>query len=135
MASSPVFASIPKFRNIILNNSNGGDSAYINPTTIATVLTMGATGGRIDTVYLQSVGTNADTAVRFFIDTVGTGGADNRLVHEETMLSTTSVSTAALNYVVWTPGIVLPANAVLRATVANTAVTNGIAVSVNWAEF
>lgn len=135
MASSPSFIGTPKFTNIILNNSNGGDPAYVAPTTIATILTMGGTGGRIDNIYVRPVGTNAATAVRFFVDTVGTGGVDNRLVNEQTLAASTSATTSALTPVQWSPGLVLPANAVLRATVANTAVTNGVCISVEYGEF
>lgn len=135
MASSPSFAATPKFTNMILNNSNGGDNGYTAPTTVATILTMGTSGGRIDSVYIRPVGTNASTAVRFFVDTVGTGGAANRLINEEYVAATAGTSTATLTPVVWRPGLVLPANCVLRATVANTAVTVGVAISVEYSEF
>lgn len=135
MASSPIFIGTPKFVNLILNNSNGGDPAYTAPTTVATLLTVGTGGGRIDSVYLTPVGTNAATSVRLFIDTVGTGGSANRMIQDLSVAATTSITTAALTQVVWRPGLVLPANCVLRATVANTAVTNGVAVSVEYGEF
>lgn len=135
MASNPVFAGTPKLVNLILNNSNGGDPAYTNPTTIATVLTIGSGGGRIDTVYGCPVGTNAATSVRFFIDTVGTGGTANRLIYDVTAAASTSTTVAGITPVLWRPGLVLPANAVLRATVANTAVTNGLAITVEYGEF
>lgn len=135
MASNPAFAATPKFANIILNNTNAGDNNYTNPTTVATVLTIGSTGGRIDAVYLRHVGTNASTAVRFFVDTVGSGGTNNKLVDEEALLAATATSIAVLAPAMWRPGLVLPANSVLRATVANTAVTNGICVSVEYSEF
>lgn len=135
MASSPIFVGTPLFSNIILNATNAGDSAYLNPTTIATVLTMSAGGGRIDNVYVQPTGTNASCVVRFWVDTVGTGGAANRLVKEVSLVATTSSSVAPLPNAVWAPGLVLPGNAVLRATVANTAVTNGVAVSVEYGSF
>lgn len=135
MASSPSFVGTPKFASLVLNATNGGDTAYINPTTIATVLTVGATGGRIDTIYLQPAGTNASCVVRFWVDTVGTGGVLNRLIHEESLSSQTSTGVAALVSNTWTARLVLPANAVLRATVANTAVTNGVVLSVEYGEF
>lgn len=135
MASSPVFVSTPKFANIVLNATNAGDPAYINPTTIATVLTVGATGGRIDSVSICPTGTNASTSVRFFIDTVGTGGTANRLAYDCQLTASTSSSVSSLAAAYWRPGLVLPANSVLRATVANTAVTNGVAVSVEYGEF
>ena len=135
MASSPSFVGTPKFANIILNNANAGDAAYINPTTVATVLTVGATGGRVDTVYLRPVGTNASTVVRFFIDTIGTGGVANRLVHEVPIPASTSSTVSSLAGNTWSARLVLPANSVLRSTVANTSVTNGIAISVEYGEF
>jgi len=135
MASSPSFVGTPKFANIILNATNAGDSAYINPTTIATVLTIGVTGGRVDTVYLRPTGTNASCVVRFFVDTVGSGGVANRLVQEVLIPASTSSGVAALAGNVWSARLVLPAASVLRATVANTAVTNGVAVSVEYGEF
>lgn len=135
MAATPSFASTPKFANLILNNSNGGDPAYTSPTTIATVLTVGATGARIDSVYVAPVGTNAATSLRLWVDTVGTGGANNRLIYDQTVAASTSTTVASLVSVVWRPGLVLPANSVLRATVANTAVTNGVCVNVEYGEF
>lgn len=135
MATSPIFVGTPKLANIILNATNAGDSAYQNPTTIATVLTIGSTGGRIDSVYVSPTGTNASTSVRFYIDTTGSGGANNRLIYESGLAATTSSSVAPLIGFTWRPGLVLPANAVLRATVANTAVTNGVCVTVEYGEF
>lgn len=135
MASAPIFVGTPKLANIILNNSNGGDPAYSAPTTIATILTVGASGGRIDSVYICPVGTNAATSVRFFVDTVGTGTTNNRLIYDVTAPATTSTTVAGLTPVFWGANLVLPANAVLRATVANTAVTNGVAISVEYGDF
>lgn len=137
MASSPTFVGTPKFANLILNNSNGGDTAYINPTTIATVLTIGSTGGRIDTVYLRPTGTNGSCVVRFWVDASGSGagGANNRLVQEVALAASTSSGVATLAGNVWSARLVVPANTVLRATCANTAVTNGVAISVEYGEF
>ena len=134
MASTPIFVGTPKFVNAIVNNSNGGDPAYSSPTTTATILTMSA-AGRIDTIRITPVGTNAATSVRLWVDTVGSSGANNRLLKDFTVGATTSTTVAALTDITWTPGLVLPANAVLRATVANTAVTNGVCVSVEYGEF
>lgn len=135
MATTPSFVGTPKFANIILNATNGGDAAYLNPTTVATLLTIGSTGGRVDTVYLRPTGTNQSTSVRFFVDTVGTGGVANRLVQEILINASTSSVTAPLAGNTWSARMILPANSVLRATVANTNVTNGIAVSVEYGEF
>lgn len=135
MASTPSFVGTPKFASLILNNANGGDPAYINPTTIATVLTIGATGGRIDTVYIRPTGTNASCVVRFFVDTVGSGTTNNRLVQEIPLVASTSTGVAILGGNTWSAKLVLPASSVLRATVANTAVTNGVCISVEYGEF
>lgn len=135
MATSPVFVATPKFTNTIVNNSNAGDAAYVTPTTIATLLTMGSGGGRIDSVYIAPVGTNAATSLRLWVDTVGSGGAANKLIYDVTIPAATSATTSALTPVFWAANLVLPASAVLRATVANTAVTNGVCVSVEYGEF
>lgn len=135
MATSPVFVATPKFTNTVVNNSNGGDPAYVTPTTIAALLTIGTGGGRIDSVYITPVGTNAATSLRLWVDTVGTGGAANKLIYDVTIPATTSTTVAALLPVFWAANLVLPAAAVLRATVANTAVTNGVCVSVEYGEF
>lgn len=134
MASSPIFVGTPKFSNTIVNNANAGDPAYSAPTTVATLLTMAA-AGRIDTVRITPVGTNGATSIRLWVDTVGSGGSNNKLVKDFTLAAATSTTVAALTELVWNPGLVLPANAVLRATVANTAVTNGVCVSVEYGEF
>lgn len=135
MATSPIFAGTPKFASVILNATNAGDPAYQNPTTIATVLTVGASGGRIDSVYICPTGTNAATSLRLFVDTVGTGTTNNKLVYDVTVPASTSTTVAGINPVFWAANLVLPANAVLRATVANTAVTNGICVAVEYGDF
>lgn len=135
MASNPVFVATPKFTNTIVNNANAGDPAYSAPTTIATLLTIGSGGGRLDTVYITPVGTNAATSLRLFIDTVGSGTTNNKLVYDAAVAASTSTTVAALTPVIWAANLVLPANAVLRATVANTAVTNGVCVSVEYGEF
>ena len=135
MASSPSFVGTPKFASIILNATNGGDTGYQNPTTVATILTIGSTGGRVDTVYLRPTGTNASCVVRFWVDTVGTGGTNNKLVQEIPLGATTSTGVAALAGNTWAARLILPASAVLRATCANTAVTNGVCVSVEYGEF
>lgn len=135
MASTPSFVGTPKFSNIVLNATNAGDPAYINPTTIATLLTVGVTGARVDTVYLTPTGTNASCVVRFFVDTLGTGGVANRLIKEIPLPATTSSSVSVLTPATWSARLILPANSVLRATIANTAVTNGVCVSVEYGEF
>jgi len=98
-------------------------------------LTMGVTGGRIDSVYVQPTGTNASTVVRFWVDTVGSGGVNNRLIQEVALTASTSTGVSALTQGFWAANLVLPASAVLRATVANTSVTNGVCVSVEYGEF
>ena len=135
MASSPSFVGTPKFASVILNATNAGDPGYINPTTIATVLTVGASGARIDTVYVCPTGTNAATSLRLFVDTDGSGGANNRLIYDAVLPASTSTTVAALTPTTWVANLVLPANSVLRATLANTAVTNGVCVSVEYGEF
>lgn len=135
MATNPLFVGTPKYSSVVVNATNGGDPAYINPTTIATVLTAGTNGSKVDTVYIRPLGTNASTTVRFFVDTVGTGTTNNRLVWEESLAATTSTSVAALSGAIWAAQLALPANAVLRCTVANTAVTNGVSVSVEYGDF
>lgn len=137
MASSPIFVGTPKFVNVIVNATNGGDTAYINPTTIATLLTVtaGGTGGRIDSIYVVQAGTNASTVVRFWVDTVGTGGVANRLIHEEQLAASATSSVAAVAALTWRPGLVLPPAAVLRCTLANTALTVGVAINVEYGEF
>lgn len=135
MATSPSFVGTPKFASLILNATNGGDTAYQNPTTVAAVLTVGATGGRLDNIYLRPTGTNGSCVVRFWVDTVGSGGANNKLVNEVFLTASTSTGVAALTGAQWSPGLVLPASTVLRVTCANTAVTNGVCVSVEYGEF
>ena len=134
MATSPIFVGTPKFTNTVVNNANAGDPAYSAPTTIATLLTMSA-AGRIDSVYITPIGTNAATSVRLWVDTVGSGGTNNKLIYDATIPATTSTTVAALVPVFWAANLVLPASAVLRATVANTAVTNGVCISVEYGEF
>lgn len=132
MALNPQFVGTPRFAS-----ASTGTAANTNTTpsaaSVTAVLTMGATGGRIDSVYVRYQGGNTQsTVLRFFVTPSGGSPA---LVHEESLPALTTLSqTQANNAVIWRPSLVLPASASLGVLIG-TAVTSAFTVAVEYGEF
>lgn len=118
MASSPQFASTPKIATadtgtVANTNLNGSG-------TITHLLTMGASGGRIDTLYCVPTGsTSTATALRFFVSPTGSTTAF-KLVHEETLPINTLTVAAASIPVIWRANLIMPASSTMGITIGNT---------------
>lgn len=126
--TAPIFVATPACSFV-----STGTSANTNRDgtgTVATVLTAGANGSKIETVILQHLGTNVATVVRFFVNNGSTNAtpANNTLVHEETMAANTLSQVAASIPVVWRANLALPTGYVLNVTIG-TAVAAGIQVT------
>lgn len=95
--TTPIFPLTPKV------NWNAATIATANTAkdgtgTAALVFTAGAAGSKIDQIKVRAIGSNVATVMRFFVN----NGADvevaanNSLVHETTIASTTLSETAAI---------------------------------------
>lgn len=86
----PIFPLTPKTSSATLTVANfakGGTTAFgalgTSPT-FQTVFTAGANGARIDQIKVRSLGLNAATVLRLFVN----DGTTNSLIHETTLAST-----------------------------------------------
>lgn len=117
MATSPQFAATPK-----ISSADTGTTANTNLNgsgTITHLLTVGASGGRVDTVYCRPTGsTSTASALRFFVSP--TGSTSNfKLVHEETLPINTLTQVAATTPIVWRANIIMPAGSTMGITIGN----------------
>jgi hypothetical protein len=110
--TNPIFCKAPRaaFANVGTVAVTGTDGTDAN---VKTVFTADATNGsRIDTVYVQHLGTNGTAStLRFFINNGSSAAvaANNSLVHEETLAASTISQTAASVGMIWQANLVLPA--------------------------
>lgn len=127
--TSPIFLSAPKVSWVTTGvNAN---TALDGTGTVATAFTADATnGGQITNIYLNHLGTNVATVVRFFINNGSTNATalNNTLVHEETMAANTLSQTAASIPILWPANIVLAPGYKLNVTIG-TAIAAGIQVT------
>lgn len=132
MATTPVFAATPK-----ISSADSGTTQNTNLNgsgTITHVLTVGASGGRIDTVYCRPLGTTGTaTALRFFVSPTGSTTAF-KLIHEETLPANTLSQLAASTPVIWRSNLIMPANSTLGITIG-TALTVGWQVTAEHGDF
>lgn len=94
--------------------------------TLATILTAGATGSRLDAIIFNAPGTVTAGMLRLFI----TIGANTRLLAEIPVQATTPSATVmawAINYIPPVP-IVLEASAVLKFSTNNAETFNAVAI-------
>lgn len=127
-SNSPIFLDTP--RATWISTGVNANTAFDGTGTVATIFTAGADGAKIEDVYLQHLGTNIATAVRFFINNGSTNATatNNSLVHEETMAANTASQVAASLTNIWRASLVLPAGYKLNVTIG-TAIASGIQVS------
>lgn len=110
--TSPIFLRVPRqsWVNIGTSAVTGTDGTDAN---VKTVFTADATNGsKIETVYVQHLGTNGTAStIRFYVNNGATAATatNNALVHEETLATSTISQTAAAPYLIWNANLVLPA--------------------------
>src|SRR5689334_3494733 len=93
--TSPIFVATPRSAGVTTGvNAN---TAFDGTGTVTTVFTAGANGSKIEDVFLDHLGTNIATVVRFFVNngSTNTTASNNWLVHEETMAANTASQVAA----------------------------------------
>jgi hypothetical protein len=93
--TNPIFPIVP---NVSWGNVATANTAKDGTGTVVTVFTAGVNGSKIDQIKVRALGTNVATVMRFFINNGSTNAtaANNALIHETTIASTTLSETAAL---------------------------------------
>lgn len=132
--TTPVFGLTPHVGFVTT-----GTSANTNKDgtgVVATIFTAGANGSKIDRVFLQHLGTNVATVLRFFVNNGATNSTatNNTLVHEEAFASWSNSEVAASTSTVWPANLILPAGYKLNITTA-TAIASGIQASAEGSDF
>lgn len=128
MALSPQFAATPRCAVAQVTTAN---TARDGTGTIATVLTPGASGSRVDAIVLKAIGTTTAGMIRLFIH----DGTNARLVAEAVVTPVVPAANqpsweATLNqntYAQFLP-LVIPAGSSLRASTEKTETFNVIAI-------
>lgn len=124
--TSPIFVRAP--RNSWVTTGVNANTALDGTGTVATIFTADATNGsKVEDVFLEHLGTNVATVVRFFVNNGSTNGTatNNSLVHEEAVAINTLSQTAVSIPTVWRANLVLPAGYKLNVTIG-TAIAAGI---------
>lgn len=126
--TTPIFGLTPHTAGITT-----GTSANTNKDgtgTVATVFTAGVSGSKVERVFLQHLGTNVATVIRFFVNngSANTTPANNFLVHEEALAAWTNSESAASTSPVWYANLILPAGYKLNVT-TGTAIASGVMVT------
>lgn len=139
----PIFPLTPKVSWGTVTTAN---TAKDGTGTVVTVFTAGADGSRIDQIKVRALGTNVATVMRFFVNNGSTNAtaANNTLIHEVTIASTTLSETSALadNLITVTvnttetlpPIPYLQAGYKINVTIG-TSVAAGLAVTVHGADY
>lgn len=122
---NPIFIGTPKAPQV-----STGTSANTNldgSGVISLLYTAGAFGGKIEKVYLQHLGTNVATVVRFFLDNTGSNGY--KLLYEVGIPANTLDQTAASNpQIIQEANFIVPAGGKIGITIG-TAVASGLMVT------
>lgn len=137
MAVTPTPICLQAVRNSYITTGTAANTALDGTGTVATVFTAGSNAGsRIDTLYLEHLGTNVATVVRFFINngSSNTTAANNSLIYEITMAANTLSQTAASVPQQIVPGLVLPPGYKLNVTIG-TAIAAGIQVTATGGDY
>lgn len=114
MATAPQFAATPKASAVILAAT--ADTSRTAPTTVGTVFTAGASGSRIDEVWITAVGNSTANQVRLFLY----NGTTYYLLKEVLIAAiTASASVSSFTTTVIFNNLVLPSGWSLRATTNN----------------
>ena len=115
MATTPQFAATPKASAVVLAAT--ADTSRTAPTTVGTVFTAGASGSRIDEVWITGIGgSTTANQVRLFLY----NGTTYYLLREVQVTATTpSASVSAFTTTVIFNNLVLPTGWSLRATTNN----------------
>jgi hypothetical protein len=113
MASTPSYASTPRFGRAAISTA---DTSRTAPSSVGTVLSAAAAGTVLERVVLQATGTTTAGMLRLFVH----DGTNYSLIKEvEVQAITPSASIKAWAVEIDMDGIVLPTGHSLRATTHN----------------
>lgn len=113
MASAPSFAATPKAATVSISSA---DTSRTAPTNVGTLYTAGASGSRIDEVWITAAGTSTANVVRIFVYT----GTTYFLLQEVLITATTpSATVAAFTTTVTFNNLVIPSGYSIRVTTNN----------------
>ncbi len=134
MNQSPIFGLTPHTSGIQIPVT--ANTAKDGTGTVATIFTAGANGSKIERVFLQHMGSNTATVVRFFVNNGATNATatNNYLIHEEALASWSNSETAASTSTIWVSNLILPAGYKLNAVVGTT-VASGIMATGEGSDF
>ncbi len=127
--TTPIFLKQPSVQYI--SSGTTANTLFDGTQTTVTVFTADATNGsKIEDVYLENMGTNVATVVRFFINNGSTAATatNNALVNEITWATYTASQVAATGPVIWRANLVLKPGYKLNASIG-TAVASGIMIT------
>lgn len=133
--TSPIF--LKSVRDSYITTGVNANTAFDGTGTVATVWTADATNGsKIEDIYLQHLGTNVTTVVRFFVNNGSSNAvaANNALIHEETVAANTASQVAASVPISWRPSLSLAPGYKLNATIG-TAIASGIMITAVGGDF
>jgi hypothetical protein len=128
--TSPIFVKQPSIQWITGVTTANTDTSMSTGTSYLVFTADATNGSKIETCYIQHLGTNVATLLRFFVNngsSVGTG-ANNSLVHEEAIAINTVNQTIASTPVVWQANLYLKPGYKLYCTVGTT-ISAGLQVS------
>lgn len=125
---SPIF--LASVRASYVSTGVNANTAFDGTGTVATAFLAGSNGSKVEDIYLQHLGTNVATVVRFFVNNGSTNATatNNTLIHEETMAANTASQVAASIALIWRPNLVLPAGYKINVTIG-TAIASGVQVT------
>jgi hypothetical protein len=131
--TDPIFTKTPKIAWGTITTAN---TAKDGTGTVVTIFTAGADGARVDRIVARALGTNVATVLRVFINngSDSTVAANNTLVAEKTLPSTTLSEVAELANQEVAGTWVLPAGYKINITIGTT-VAAGYAVSAHGGDF
>lgn len=113
MASTPNYASTPRYGRAALSSAETSRTA---PTNVGTVLTAASAGSVLERVVIQATGTTTAGMVRLFVH----DGTNYSLIKEvEVEARTPSATVTAFAVEIDMDGITLPVSHSLRATTHN----------------
>lgn len=132
--TAPIFVLTP--HDSYITTGTAANTNFDGTGTVATVLTAGTNGSKVDTVTLLNLGSNIGTVVRFFINNGSTNAtaANNALINEITWSTNTASQINAQIPVTWNANLYLPPSYKLNVTIG-TAVASGIMVNAQGGDY
>lgn len=132
--TSPIFVATPK--NSGATTGVNANTALDGTGTVVTVFTAGTNGSKVEDIFLQHLGSNVATTVRFYVNngSTNTVASNNTLIHEESMLVNTLSQVVASVSNTYRANIILTAGYKINVTIG-TAIASGIMVTAQGGDY